>query len=392
MSRKFYKDKANRQATSVTKARSIFPYSRKKLKDIIQQVGGPVGPVGPTGIVGIVGITGPEGPPPLSGSAGPQGSQGPVGPQGPQGPVGLTGPIGSSGVRGSTGPRGPTGPEGSTGAQGGSTIPCNCTVTFNLCNANATLGCAQGSAVLTCAYVWYKVTLNGVWTGGWDKTLWSYSKTCSGATDGDSYSFYCPSGVSNLRTWTCDCNWYTCDFGGGTPLGGDDGSGTAIACCDWSFSGQGSDGSGGKSCVLKLAGKYRKLYAAEQPEVRFEHTMTYTTDGASESSFEIDPLYIEACEPDSIDVISVSPSTPALVGACVTGASVVLKIKELHTHFPKIPSQIRVTISGVRRGFDGKRFEASTEEEKKRNSFFWNDFKYIGAKFGREPKTGGNRE
>ena len=61
---------------------------------------------------------------------------------------------------------------------------------------------------------------------------------------------------------------------------------------------------------------YTALFIAEMPEVRFDDVMTASVID-SESLLEIDPKYLEVCEPGSVRVCGCVPDLPVLVGATV---------------------------------------------------------------------------
>jgi hypothetical protein len=112
------------------------------------------------------------------------------------------------------------------------------------------------------------------------------------------------------------------------------------------------------------------MYTVETPDVRFEDVLEVITQG-DDFNVQIDPLFLEACESNSIDVIGLVPSTPSLLGATINDGQVRIRTKRI-SHFPEVPDRIRVTISGVRKGSLSERFRIATEQEVIRNSIFWN--------------------
>jgi hypothetical protein len=132
-----------------------------------------------------------------------------------------------------------------------------------------------------------------------------------------------------------------------------------------------------KATIIKLFGKYRRLYNVEQPDIRFEEIFEIELMGREEFQINIDPLFLEVCEPNSVEVVGLMPSSPALVGAEVLGETILFKTKKISTQSSKIPESIRVTINGIRRGCAARRFEISDAREAKRNSFFYTQQKKI---------------
>jgi len=426
---KFYRDKARRQATEITKARSVYHYTREKLERIITKASddwlGPAGVQGPTGPDGPSGPTSPQGtkangaagqagtnattggagvtatgPAGQAGQAGAAAAKGPDGPTGSTGGLAATGPTGNAGVKGvsgetgndgvdstSSGPEGVSGPtssrtgdtgpdgtspvgnSGPTGNAGGQGRACRAANGTPASFSPSNPACATDVVISHALYgsdtcKWDGTTDGDVYDMDRDASGAMCSWTCvsftsgtggSGGTCGSWSAYCCEPGETANDDGLCCC-YYT---GGG---------GVQVPCAQWV-----------KTAIVELFGEYRKLFSVEQPDVRFEDVLVATMKKSEDGFFyiDIDPLFVEACVQGSIDVVGLAPSSPAVIGAEVMGAKIRLSVKEILTHFPKIPTSVRVTISGIRRGFAGARFERTTYEEVTRSRAFWAEHKKI---------------
>ena len=127
---------------------------------------------------------------------------------------------------------------------------------------------------------------------------------------------------------------------------------------------QGSPGMPGmKMAIVPCQGEHVALFCVESPDVRFEDVVRVPITGAV-TILSIDPMFIEVCEPDSIDVISIASPVPALVGAVVERDQLVVRISG------DLPPFVIVTLSGIRAGDKGLRFPRKTRNQMLRNNAF----------------------
>ena len=131
----------------------------------------------------------------------------------------------------------------------------------------------------------------------------------------------------------------------------------------------GQDGTPGqKWAIVDVQGHHIGLYCAEMPDARFEDIIEAELSSGSEYwEVQIDPIFIETCEVDSIVVTSVLASKPCMLGAFVNNGKVVL------TSERKIIDATKVTIrvSGIRKGTKDTRFPEFTKEQMEANNAFW---------------------
>jgi hypothetical protein len=83
----------------------------------------------------------------------------------------------------------------------------------------------------------------------------------------------------------------------------------------------------------------------------------------------IDPLFVEACEPGTLRVITTQPDTPISgpLGAYVDEDNrVIMQCPDI----PVQPFSVTIMLAGVRRG-QAERFPVFTEEQARRNDAFW---------------------
>ena len=125
---------------------------------------------------------------------------------------------------------------------------------------------------------------------------------------------------------------------------------------------------GSKFAVLELLQKPRGLFCTEMPEARFEDILTFTLDGTW-TEIDIDPLYIDSCEKNSITAISLVSNKWAPLGAFVEDN----KLYVHHQESREIEEGLTVTVklSGIRRG-STDRFPVFTERQMEANTKFWN--------------------
>ena len=84
------------------------------------------------------------------------------------------------------------------------------------------------------------------------------------------------------------------------------------------------------------------------------------------SFWKIDEIFIDVCEDWSLNVISALPVEPTIYGVGMHGKDkFFIKTKE------PIDTQFTVMISGVRKGFAGRRFADRTKADYDKNMKFW---------------------
>jgi hypothetical protein len=106
----------------------------------------------------------------------------------------------------------------------------------------------------------------------------------------------------------------------------------------------------------------------ESPEVLFIDVVKVIHEGIV-SMHPIDRLFLEACEPGSIFVMSAVPRRPVLIAAEVCGDNLgVISDNEESVG-------VTVVLSGTRKGASGRRFQEHTEEEARRNASFWDTWR-----------------
>jgi hypothetical protein len=79
------------------------------------------------------------------------------------------------------------------------------------------------------------------------------------------------------------------------------------------------------------------------------------------------PEFLHVCEPDSIQAVGHTTSTPAIVGIVIEGGEIQLEFSNL---LP-VPKEVVVHLMGIRAGHKGKRFASKTREQSDRNLAFW---------------------
>ena len=103
---------------------------------------------------------------------------------------------------------------------------------------------------------------------------------------------------------------------------------------------------------------YAALFVSEMPDVRFDDIMVVEVN-EKESSFLIDPKFIDVCEYNSIEICGCIPSDPINVGASIENDVVKIKISRKR----KKSVKITLRLTGIRKGFANNRFAERTKEQ-----------------------------
>jgi len=131
----------------------------------------------------------------------------------------------------------------------------------------------------------------------------------------------------------------------------------------------GPTGPAKKTAILQLGGQWRGLSCVEAPNTLFFDLAELAIPvGQAEGQAAIDPLFVEACQPDSIRVLSAQPDVPlaGTLGACVEQGQVVVRAPTTAAR----PVSVNVLLAGVRRNVT-ERFPVYTEEQALQNDAFW---------------------
>ena len=107
------------------------------------------------------------------------------------------------------------------------------------------------------------------------------------------------------------------------------------------------------------------------PEVRFDDIIKIKVKNRKKISVVIDSLYVHVCESNSIEAIS-------YVASCPISCGVIVKNNILNIEFQdnvKLPEQILVKLSGIRKGCADIRFAPKTEDQMMANRNFWQGWK-----------------
>ncbi len=134
-----------------------------------------------------------------------------------------------------------------------------------------------------------------------------------------------------------------------TSGGGSDKS-TAIVPASWSKTG------------------YVALFIHEMPEVRFDDVMVMTVPREGQW-VSVDPRFLEVCERGTIEVCGISSDKPVVVGARVHTDRLRIAFAE---QAPQYAVRLVIRLTGIRRGFAGKRFPERTREQFEANERFIN--------------------
>jgi hypothetical protein len=113
-------------------------------------------------------------------------------------------------------------------------------------------------------------------------------------------------------------------------------------------------------------GKWRALYCIESPEVIFIEFISHVSKGG-EKRVEIDPLFVDACEPGTLRLLSVESEDFGMGLISGRARSGVVELNRALGH----GEVVNLMVTGTRKGFTGIRFTESTEEEAKRNAAKW---------------------
>jgi hypothetical protein len=123
---------------------------------------------------------------------------------------------------------------------------------------------------------------------------------------------------------------------------------------------------GEKPAILKTADGYRELACIEAPEVLFFDVVEVKYSGVS-GIFNVDRLFVEVCEPSTVKVISIVPGESVQVAVrMISDGSFELKTVR------EVTMSVVIILSGLRKGFSGRRFVQRTKQEYERNVKFWN--------------------
>lgn len=112
---------------------------------------------------------------------------------------------------------------------------------------------------------------------------------------------------------------------------------------------------------------YVALFIHEMPEVRFDDVMVVEVEQKNQE-VPIDFRFAEVCEKGSLEVCGFASDKPAAIKAKVVGDKVQLAFEE------ETQEKIRIVLrlTGIRRGFAGKRFPRRTREQFLANEAFIN--------------------
>lgn len=128
--------------------------------------------------------------------------------------------------------------------------------------------------------------------------------------------------------------------------------------------------SGPKAAIVRTKEGYREVACIESPEVLFFDVMEFSTSGYATScrttKIDIDPIFLEIVEPETLKVLSVVPSEITSFSAKIIKGKVIIETNRNVTG--------HVMIAGVRKGFLGHRFTERTKEQFERNVAFWGGF------------------
>lgn len=129
-----------------------------------------------------------------------------------------------------------------------------------------------------------------------------------------------------------------------------------------SSSSSGSDSESDKSTAIVPAsftpGGYTALFTMEAPEVRFDDVITCKAVEKI-TRVQIDPRFVEVCHKNTIVVDSVTCSRLSRIAANIIDGFVEVELDEVFNP----PATITIRLTGVRRGFLGKRFPNRTREQ-----------------------------
>jgi hypothetical protein len=111
------------------------------------------------------------------------------------------------------------------------------------------------------------------------------------------------------------------------------------------------------------------LFCAEMPEARFFDVYNILNSVEDERVVcHLDPRFIEVCVPGSVMPIAVAPNRPCKCGITVADGRIWIDLVDCKSG---IPTRLIVTVSGVRRGRQDKRFPTFDAATAQKNSAFW---------------------
>lgn len=156
------------------------------------------------------------------------------------------------------------------------------------------------------------------------------------------------------------------DGGGGGGDGDSDSSSGSGGGDDGSSGGSGSDSGSGKDNAIVPApwlgaDGFVAVYVHEMPEVRLSDVMVIPVHNGRAVG-EIDPRFLEVCEPETVEVLSAQGDTGLVISARRSGGFVLLEVDA-----ERPPHVVTVTIGGIRKGFLGKRFPRKTRRQYEAN-------------------------
>ena len=105
------------------------------------------------------------------------------------------------------------------------------------------------------------------------------------------------------------------------------------------------------------------------PDIRFDEIMIIQTEGKNKIKVNIDEKYVYVCEPDTIEPIAYTSSEPCSCGFNVSGNELKIDIEG------NAPKELRIKLSGIRKGSLNNRFDEFTYEEMVANNAFWMQWK-----------------
>lgn len=127
---------------------------------------------------------------------------------------------------------------------------------------------------------------------------------------------------------------------------------------------------GGKLAILELGRQWRGLTCVEAPVAWFfDVARVMVPLSHTEIEAPVDPLFVEACEPGTLRVLSAQPDAPiaGTLGAYVNDENKVV------VRCPSVPLKafsVILTLAGARRGM-AERFPVFSDEQAARNRAFW---------------------
>lgn len=135
------------------------------------------------------------------------------------------------------------------------------------------------------------------------------------------------------------------------------------------------NGGGGKSAIIKIRGQHRAAFCVEAPQVWLMDLMCAPLDGSC-MRIEIDPIFLAACHPGSIQVYGQACDrlTPHPIAARVEDRHVILET----THAPIDPIIVRLTLMGLRGDCFTPRFPMRTPTQAEFNRDWWRQANGLG--------------